>query len=453
MVRGDESLPVEISRATRHSLLIRALNGARLNNGEEFSKAILQVDGDCVELGACRLISEPNIDGFNGRLIFTEDLYDLESLLLENKLVRLHGAFHNLPLLLAHKKKISQRFKDYTSDLSYDLNVYRNLFDSLDSEYAAEPDHIRDKIQEAVIQSEGRRFMDFLDEKLEELERVVEDFGREEHERHGFYFRKQLWPVILSAPFMARTNLKPRGYAGDSEMMSMLYSNAYFGESTFSKLMHKHPVEHPAAQAVRNRRTLISEAAPRIRQTFNLRPDEAMKVLSVACGPACEVEDIVRRPDDCRGYRFALLDQDRSALMEAARLADRIERRFEAPMEVEYLNESVRTMLTVPRLNERWGKFHFIYSMGLFDYLTPPVASAVLGKLYQLLKPGGEMMIGNFHASNPSKRYMEYWLDWVLYYRTEDEFLDLLKEAPSADASVSFDHTGVQMFLQVKRPA
>ena len=91
--------------------------------------------------------------------------------------------------------------------------------------------------------------------------------------------------------------------------------------------------------------------------------------------------------------------------------------------------------------------------MGLFDYLTPPVASAVLGKLYQLLKPDGELVIGNFHVRNPSRYYMEYWLDWVLYYRNEDDFKNLIKKAPSADVTVASDDTGVQMFLQVRNTA
>jgi extracellular factor (EF) 3-hydroxypalmitic acid methyl ester biosynthesis protein len=120
----------------------------------------------------------------------------------------------NLPLLLAHKENILPRFKDFTADLTYDLNVHRSLFDSLDSEHASESEEIRSQIQEAVINTEGKKFMGFLDEKLEELAQIVRGFQREEHERHGFYFRKQLWPVILSAPFMARTNLKPRAMPG-----------------------------------------------------------------------------------------------------------------------------------------------------------------------------------------------------------------------------------------------
>ena len=89
--------------------------------------------------------------------------------------------------------------------------------------------------------------------------------------------------------------------------------------------------------------------------------------------------------------------------------------------------------------------------MGLFDFLTPPAARVVLSKLFQLLTPGGEMIIGNFHVSNPSIIYMEYWLDWVLYCRTEEEFKRLLSSEPTAQSSVFFENTGSQMFLHVKK--
>jgi extracellular factor (EF) 3-hydroxypalmitic acid methyl ester biosynthesis protein len=108
-------------------------------------------------------------------------------------------------------------------------------------------------------------------------------------------------------------------------------------------------------------------------------------------------------------------------------------------------------MLATRNLVERWGQFDFIYSMGLFDYLTPPVAAAVLKKLYELLIPGGQMVIGNFHTSNPSRYYMEYWLDWVLYYRNEKEFRELVGDVSQADVDVLFDETRVQMFLHVSK--
>ena len=91
------------------------------------------------------------------------------------------------------------------------------------------------------------RFLDFLDRKVGEMNELIRGFTQEEHERHGFYLRRQIWPYLMASAFLQRTNLKPRGYAGDAELMIMLYENAYIGTYVFNQLMHKHPVETRAA--------------------------------------------------------------------------------------------------------------------------------------------------------------------------------------------------------------
>jgi extracellular factor (EF) 3-hydroxypalmitic acid methyl ester biosynthesis protein len=448
---GGEKLPIDATYASRYSLSVRYLNPATYTDGARFSKLVIHHNGEDFELGPCKIISEPSIDGYTGRLVFLEDVYDLESLFFENRLVKLQTAFLNLPLVFAYKEKIKQSFKDFTANLTYDLSAYKNLFDTLDSEFSEEPENIRESVQKAIIDTEGRKFMLFLDESLEGLANIVKPFTREEHAQHGFYFRRQLWNYILCSPLLKRTNLKPRGYAGDSEMMRMIYANELRGDSTFSKLMHKHPLDHLAAQAVRSRRHIIANMARRIMDNDGAVPKGGLKILSAACGPAVEIGDMLITPEDCEKYHFTLLDQDRQALIEAAKFINQIEKKLEAKIRVEYLNESVRTMLGAPQLKEILGEFHFIYSMGLFDYLTPRVASAVFGKVYQLLKPGGEMIAGNFHVSNPSRYYMEYWADWVLYHRTEEEFKALLSKAASAEIDLFFDDTRSQMFLHIKK--
>jgi extracellular factor (EF) 3-hydroxypalmitic acid methyl ester biosynthesis protein len=451
LIAGKDKVPVDVTYASRYSLLVRYSDSRVYGDGARFSNLVIHVNGEECELGPCRVMSEPNIDGYAGRLVFLEDVYDLEKLFLNNRIVKLQSAFVNLPLVLAYKQRICSAFKEYTANLTYDLSVYKGIFDSLDLELSVEPESIRESVRGAIIDTEGKKFMRFLDERLEELGSIVGSFNREEHAQHGFYFRKQLWNYILCSPLLKRTNLKPRGYVGDSVMMQMIYANELQGDSTFSKLMHKHPLEHSAAQAVRSRRHIIANMARRIREYDTVMTDGRLKVLSVACGPAIEIEDILVTARDCERYHFALLDQDRQALFEAAEFINQIEKRLEAKIKVDYLNESVRTMLASPQLKGRWGEFDFIYSMGLFDYLTPRVASAVLRRLFQLLKPEGEIIAGNFHTSNPSKYYMEYWADWVLYHRTEEEFGDLLGNAASAEINIFFDDTASQMFLHIRK--
>ncbi len=449
LVVGDKHIAVELRYNSKYSMLVRFIQESGYSTGFEFDKLLLEVDSETIDLGKCRLFMEPNIDGYAGHITFVNDVYDFENLFFNQKIVKLQSIFSNLPLILSHKKDIKQSFKDYTAELNYDLNVYKNLFDKLDKEYANEPKSVRDSVQKAIIATEGKKFMAFLDEKLDELKELVSGFNKREHENHGYYFRKQLWNIILCSKMMKRTNLKPRGYAGDSEMMRLIYLNDAQGKSTFSKLMHLHPVGLPGAEAVRNRRKLIIEKINTIKKDY--LKEGKTKILSVACGPAFELQDIIRSPEDFEKFHFTLLDQDRAALYEAATVINQLEKAFKAELKVDYLTESVRTMLTTRELNKKWGQFDFIYSLGLFDYLTPPVAKAVLKKLYQILKPGGNIIIGNFHVSNPSRVFMEYWLDWVLYYRSEADFLDLLDPEWKVEKSVFFEGTKAQMFLQIKK--
>jgi len=443
---SDEKIAIIAVYASKYSLFIRCSEDDSIANGSEYQNLSLKIEEENVELGQCRMLPEPNIDGYDGRLIFTSTVYDLDSLFNKNKLVRLQSAFINLPLVLSHKSKIDPNFKNYIADLTYDLAVYKGFFDSADQDYAQEPDHIKRSIQDALLTTEGHNMMKFLDKKLDEFEQIVQTFDREAHERHGFYLRKQIWNYLLCAPFMARANLKPRGYAGDSVMMSMIYANDYRGDSTFGKIMHKHPIEHPAASAVRNRRGLIAKRLSAFSKTKQ-PTNKPLKVLSVACGPGLEIEDVFLSPEDGDRYSYALLDQDRRALFEASKNVAKREKALNIRLKIKYINDSVRTMLAAPKLEEQLGSFNFIYSMGLFDYLTPPVAKAVIEKLFQLLKPGGELIVGNYYISNPSKFYMEYWLDWVLYHRTEEEFRRLLDNNPAAQVEILFEDTGSQMFL------
>ncbi len=451
LAQGKEKIPVVAKYASRFSLLVRFANGTKAGSETCFKKLVFEIKGKKLSLGPCRYLSEKNTNGYQGRIVFSKDVYDLKSLFYKNKMENLQTEFLNLPLVLAHKNKIKTRFKEFVSNLTYDLNVYKTTFDALDAKFANEPDVVREHVQDVVIGTEGKKFMQFLDDKLFEFENIIINYSKNDHERHGYYLRKQIWNFILCSRFMVRTNLKPRGHSGDSEMMRLLYDNKYVGLTIFEKLMHKHPIEHAAAQAVRNRRQLIANMLKKLNPSKTKPKGEKIRVLSAACGPAFELQDVLKSKKDCQKYHFTLLDQDKKALAEAANLVAHLEKKWDVSIEVNFLTESVRTMLATPQLEEMWGKFDFIYSMGLFDYLTPPVAKAVIEKLNKLITVNGEMVIGNFHISNPSRGYMEYWLDWVLYYRTEQEFIDLLKESKTCKSSVFFEDTGSQMFLHVKK--
>ncbi|MFH2008910.1 MAG: class I SAM-dependent methyltransferase [bacterium] len=435
-----------------HTLVVGFVKESPPGDGEEYDDLVLTPPGKRLQLGRCRFEANPGEELGDGRLVFLDHVYDFRSLFKGGTLLSVKSKFGQLPLLLGYKEHIGSPFREFTADLTYDLQVFRMLFDDIDRALADETTETRELIRRQVIHSEGLQYFMFFDQRLEDLESLIASFTKLEHERHGFYFRRQVWDVIMSSAFLARTNLRPRGYAGDSMMMQQIYNNDYVGDTIFARLMHKHPIESAAAQAVRNRRLMIPKVVADVRHDFD-SARQPIRFMSVACGPACELRDLLQTPADVEQLECVLLDQDQEALDEAQSVIEAVEKEHRLRVRARIIRDSVRTMLRSANLADRWGRFHLIYTMGLFDYLNQPVARAVLTRLYDLLLPGGRLIVGNFHVNNPTRQYMAYWMDWTLIYRTENGFRDLAADLAGAEVDCGFEDTRSQMFLTIRKPA
>ena len=452
-------IEAQVVWARPNSLVVAFKKGdAAPESGMPFSDAALDLGGKWVTLGSCRFEAgdnlprrrreDPPLDVPVGRLVFKERIYDFSGLLPRRAITDLQQRVNNLPLAWNRRHAISNEFRAFVADLLFDLQVYRSVFEELDARLLQESAQTREELQTLAREQEYPRFRTWFAERVAELERLTATLSRAQQEQHGFYFRKQVRDFIDSSELLRRTNGKPRGYAGDSEVMRLLYENAFRGPTIFAQFMHKYPVELAAAQAVRNRRTLVGEwVRERMREHTAVSP---LRVLSVACGPAEELQEIIRTPDDASRVQFTLLDQDPEALGEARTIIERVEQSIGTKLRATPLCTSVRTMQQGGSAIDE-AQFDFVYSMGLFDYLTDTTATAVLGWLYARLARGGELSVGNFHPRNPSRVYMEYWADWTLWYRSEGELLRLADALPGAQSRISTEDSGCQIFLHVTK--
>lgn len=454
----DAPLMLKVEGARPHSLLVRFQEREKVpSDGQRFERITLVCSGKSATLGPCEFERQPRAEEApravpplgDGHLVFLEHVYDFSQLFANGRITELSQKVRQLPLLWGRKASIQPAFRDFTSQLLYDFQVYRGLFDTLDRSLSTEPSHVKDAVHRVAIQAEYANFKSFFDEQLKSLEGAVKQFSRQDHERHGYFFRKQLWDLIQASEFMLRTNLKPRGYAGDSLMMRMVYEREFKGHSLFSKFMHRHPLDSAAAEAVRNRRGKLAGSIRAARERTG--PNGKSRVMSVACGPLWELRDVVCSKEDFEGLELVLLDQDPLALADAKGTITAMEAAYGARLSASLVRDSVRTMLRTPKLDSRFGKFELVYSMGLFDYLTPPVAKAVLTKLWEVVAPGGELIVGNYHVKNATRIYMEYWMDWAIYHRTEAELLELAADLVGAQPTLTFEETGSQMFLSVRK--
>ena len=96
-------------------------------------------------------------------------------------------------------------------------------------------------------------------------------------------------------------------------------------------------------------------------------------------------------------------------------------------------------------------KYDFIYSTGLFDYLSHRVSAALVSNLRKLLAPRGHLAISDVQDkySNPSLPFMELVGLWDLNYRDGEEFKKIFIEAgfSAKKTTYRFEQQGIMQYV------
>ncbi len=245
-------------------------------------------------------------------------------------------------------------------------------------------------------------------------------------------------------PFLAMTNTadrfysKPRGYAGDYLTIAQIYEDKPAGAGRIGALVDKCFLNEPAAKAVKNRRSLLKRI---IKDT--LQCQSASNVLSLASGPAAEIIDVYQELDNKQLLNTFLVDIDMQALAYVSEKRDKLGLQKQMSLfnsNIVYLATG-KQELAIPQQD-------LIYSIGLIDYFADEFVVLLLDKAFEWLKPGGKVVLGNFHPLNPDKAFMDFILEWNLIHRAEEDINRLFRASKFAsDATmIEFEPTGVNMF-------
>jgi len=311
---------------------------------------------------------------------------------------------------------------------------------------AAEPawggDLGTDGTSESLVASALR---DAVDPCLDVLSREIGFAAHAPWRAASRYLRDRFGALIDLSPVAARCFHKPLGYAGDFEMMNMIYRNESLGDTLFGRSLSRALLDSGAGHAVRHRARYlagkITAAAARG------GPGRPARILSVAAGPAMELQLILRtHPALVRAghAEIALLDQDASALSHAREQIGALSAQARAEVTLRCLNTSIKTVIT----QGLTGSYDLIYSAGLFDYLTGRTARAAGARLVEALAPGGHAVIGNFGTANPTRPLLELILDWPLHHRSPSDLHQLFGDFGTG-LTIEQETTGVNLFAVI----
>ena len=249
-------------------------------------------------------------------------------------------------------------------------------------------------------------------------------------------FLQSLFPdEFLAETIHGYVYRKPLGYAGDFHLIDMIYTYHQSGEKGYER-WDRYFHYNAATGAVRNRKDFFKQ---QLLQKLSDRK-KPLHLLNVASGPARDLYELYTRVDPDM-LVTTCVDIDADAIAFASGLCS------------PYAEQISFYQKNILRFSSA-EKYDVIWSAGLFDYFEDRLFVMALKRLLTMLRPGGEILIGNFSEQNPSRGYMELFGEWFLIHRSREKLISLSLQAGVQRELITVEQEplGINLFLKIKSP-
>jgi extracellular factor (EF) 3-hydroxypalmitic acid methyl ester biosynthesis protein len=349
--------------------------------------------------------------------------------------------------------RVRPEYKVVIADLQTFLTDVRLWLEQVELGIRASPSEDRLKLEQDVLHRLQTSVVPCIVNLFERFEAVSE--GIEEHllPAHRAFGRRQIHPLLLCSPFVYRTFQKPLGYAGDYEMVNMMFRDPGEGGSLFAKVINTYALQLPPVVAHRNRVAYLVERVTEETLRVASRQKQA-RIFNLGCGPAQEIQRFLAQNQLCDHASFTLADFNDETVAHVDHVLTEAKRRHGRSTRVDIVKRSVQHILKEGSrtVHSAAQQFDFIYCAGLFDYLPDRVCRKLMEIFYTMLAPGGLMLVTNVD-DHRSRGEMECFLEWHLVHRDTQRMTSLAPERCHRDQiSLTREDTGINIFMSVRKP-
>lgn len=225
---------------------------------------------------------------------------------------------------------------------------------------------------------------------------------------------------------------KPHGYAGDFEIIDRIYQHHVSVDpllANWDRFFHR----QAAPKAVRNRKTYFHRLLDHHDAAAGFP-----RILKIGVGPGRSMFEWLSANPSSKAT-FDCVEIDPNAVRYAAEL-----------------NHPFLDRIQFFRKNclkfEPTQQYELIWAAGIFDYFDDATFLQMMQRLLAALAPGGELVVGNFADTSPSRPSMEFGLEWFLHHRSADKLVALATQCGVARERIAIgcEELGVNLFLHIR---
>ncbi|HTL56552.1 MAG TPA: class I SAM-dependent methyltransferase [Candidatus Limnocylindrales bacterium] len=349
--------------------------------------------------------------------------------------------------------RVLPEYKVAIADLQTFLSEVRLWLEQVELGIRSSPSADRVKLELEVSRKLGHSVVPAINNLFERFETVAQRLDEESQPAHRAFGKRQLHPLLLCSPFVYRTFQKPLGFAGDYEIVNMMFREPYEGASLFAKVINTYALQLPPIVAHRNRINFLVETLGQ--EVMRVaRQNRVAKIYNMGCGPAQEVQRFLANNLLSGKAHFTLADFNEETLAHTNGVLCELKRRHHRDTPIQLIKRSVQqTVKEGDRNVQRPAAelYDLVYCAGLFDYLSDKVCAKLINIFYEMLAPEGLLVITNVDV-HPSRAEMEHFLEWNLVHRNTVQLRALAPTRVSPEQlSILQDPTGVNLFMCIRR--
>ncbi|MCX5705749.1 MAG: PilZ domain-containing protein [Candidatus Omnitrophica bacterium] len=265
-----------------------------------------------------------------------------------------------------------------------------------------------------------------LDTHFKNIWRCVENIVPEDYAVHLRYYWNMLGFYLVDLIEICRfVRSKPLGYAGDFMLMNYFYDyfDQYLGGSSYEMLINSYTCNIPIAYSVVERKEFFKQKILEI-----LERKDSVRILSVASGSARELTELVEEGRINKPLYFDCLDVESEAFEYIKNTLQEIRSENKNNLHIRFLKEDFLDLVKGKDIHNLSEKYDFIYSSGLFDYLTDRMVKRLIVHLFGLLEDSASLVITNARKDDCHRAYYEMLGGWKLIHRSDKEVFDWQNE-------------------------